>query len=213
MTEMQKTETLQDVNDVTGIVYLNTDSEFRSVSIISKPAHCPHQAEWRLGQIGTRLSRGPEGILFNLDDLFGSIVVPMRESNAKRLGLLYNSTKIISDTNCKLWDNFNMEKDFPGEGELCMATLPCVFPYGQGAEVPQSFEDLLKSIDSSDGSPQILNGKPCPGVADALRALEKNDFNSFFGQDNGYGAAKGLFHVKNFKNIVNKPPYLDNMLV
>ena len=104
MTETQKTESLQDMNDVTGIVYLNTDSEFRSVSIISKPAHRPHQAEWRLGQIGTRLSRGPEGILFNLDDACGSIVVPMRESNANRLGLLYDGTKIISAANCKLWD-------------------------------------------------------------------------------------------------------------
>ena len=99
MMETQKTESLQDMNDVTGIVYLNADSEFRSVSIIGKPAHRPHQAKWRLGQIGTRLSRGPEGILFNLDDVCGLIVVPMQESNAKRLGLLYDSTKIISATN------------------------------------------------------------------------------------------------------------------
>ena len=129
MTEMQKTETLQDMNDVTGIVYLNTTLEFRSVSIISKPAHRPHQTEWRLGQIGTRLSQGPEGILFNLNNVCGSIVVPMRESNAKRLGLLYDSTKIISAANCKLWDDFNLENDLPGEGELRMAILPCVFPY------------------------------------------------------------------------------------
>ena len=94
-----------------------------------------------------------------------------------------------------------------------MAILPCLFPYGQGAEVPQSFEDLLKSIESSDSSPQILNGKPCPGVADALRALEKNDFNSFFGQDNKFGAAKSVFQKKNFANIVKELPYLDNMLV
>ena len=130
MTETQKTESLQDMNDVTGIIYLNTDLDFRSVSIIGKPANRPHQAEWRSGQIGTQLSRGPEGILFNLDNVCGSIVVPMRESNAKRLGLLYDSTKIISDANCKLWDNFDLETDFPGEGELRMATLPCVFPYG-----------------------------------------------------------------------------------
>ena len=94
-----------------------------------------------------------------------------------------------------------------------MATLPCAFPYGQGAVLPQSFDDLLKSIKSSDNLPPILNGKPAPGVADALRALKKNDFNSFFGQDNQFGAAKNVFHKKNFGNIVNKPPFLVNMLV
>ena len=45
MTEMQKTETLLNMYDLTSVIYLNTDSEFRSVSIISKPAHRPHQAE------------------------------------------------------------------------------------------------------------------------------------------------------------------------
>ena len=46
-----------------------------------------------------------------------------------------------------------------------------------------------------------------------FEGVTKNDFNSFFGQDNKYGALKNVFHVKNFKDIVNKPPYLDNMLV
>ena len=137
----------------------------------------------------------------------------MLESNAKRLRLLYDSTKIISADNCKFWSEFDLEKDFPGEGELCMTALPCAFPYRQDAVVPQSFDDLLKSIKSSDNLPPILNGKPAPGVADALRVLKKNDFNSFVSQGNKFGAAKNVFHRKNFGNIVNKPPFLDNILV
>ena len=137
----------------------------------------------------------------------------MREPYVKQPGLLYNSTKVISANNCRFWGNFDLEKDFSGEGELRMATFPCAFPYGQGAVVSQLFDDLLNSIKSADNSPLILNGKQAPGVADALRALKKNDSNSFFGQDNSFGAAKKEFHVKNFKDIVSKPPFLANMLV
>jgi len=36
MTETKKTESLHNMKDVTGVVYLNTDSDFRSVSIIQK---------------------------------------------------------------------------------------------------------------------------------------------------------------------------------
>ena len=52
------------MNDVTGIVYLHTDSELRSVSIIGKPANRTHQAEWRLGQIVYPLGLGVVGSLF-----------------------------------------------------------------------------------------------------------------------------------------------------
>ena len=38
-------------------------------------------------------------------------------------------------------------------------------------------------------------------------------FNSFFGQDNKFGTARSVFQKKHFANIVNKPPFLVNMLV
>ena len=125
MTELQKPETLLNQQDLTGTMYLNTNFEFQSISIISSPVHCLHWDDWHVRQIGNRLSRGPEGMLFNLDDICGYIIVPMRKLYAKQLGLLYDSTKIISADNCRFWSNFDLEKDFPGEDELRMATL-CV---------------------------------------------------------------------------------------
>ena len=53
----------------------------------------------------------------------------------------------MSADNCRFWDDFDPEKDFPGDSELRMATLPCAFPHGQGAVVPQSFDELLNSIE------------------------------------------------------------------
>ena len=103
-----------------------------------------------MGQLGNCLSRGPEAIRFNYKDVCGSIVVPMREPYTKELGLLYDSSQIISADNCRFWDDFDPEKDFPGDRELRIATLPCVFPYGQGAVVPQSFDKLLNSIEAAD---------------------------------------------------------------
>ena len=81
-------------------MYLDTDLKFQAIFIVISPAHRPQRADWRVG-LGNRLSRGPEGILFNLEDVCGSIVVPMREPSAKQLGLLYNSTKVISADNCQ----------------------------------------------------------------------------------------------------------------
>ena len=68
-----------------------------------------------------------------------------------------------------------------------MAALPIVLPFGQGAVVPQSFDELLDSIEAADDQPPIVNGKPAPGLADALKALKKNEFHSFFGSKNTYG--------------------------
>ena len=83
MTVLQKMETILNKQDLTCVMYLNTNFEFQSVSIISSPANCLQQNEWRMGQIGNQLSRGPEDILFNLDDIYCSIVVPMQEPYAK----------------------------------------------------------------------------------------------------------------------------------
>ena len=130
----------------------------------------------------------------------------------KKLGLLYNGSKIITAGNCRFWDDFDLEKDFPGEGKLRMATLPRAILFGQGAVVPQSFDELLNSVESAIAKPLILNGKPLPGVADALRALKKNEFHSFFGKSKKYGADKNVFH-KDFKKLIEKPPFYPNMMV
>lgn len=105
----------------------------------------------------------------------------MRESYAKELGLLYDKNLVISINNCTFWPEVNLAKNFPDEGELCMVAFSCGIPYGSGAAVLESFDDLTIVIDSPDDSPSILNGKPAPGIADTLRALEKNEFNSFYG--------------------------------
>ena len=49
MTELQKKETLLNQQDLTGVMYLNTDFEFQVIFIISSSAHCLHQEEWRVG--------------------------------------------------------------------------------------------------------------------------------------------------------------------
>ena len=61
MTEVQKSETLLNQQDLTGIMYLNTNLEFQAISIISSPTHRPQRDDWRVGQLGNRLSRGLEG--------------------------------------------------------------------------------------------------------------------------------------------------------
>ena len=93
-----------------------------------------------------------------------------------------------------------------------MAALPIVFPFGQGAVVPQSFDKLLNSIKAADGRPQILNCQPAPGLADALRALRHNEFRSFFGLKNKYGMAEKHFDKK-FQKFVEEPHVYTNMMV
>ena len=93
-----------------------------------------------------------------------------------------------------------------------MAALPILFPFGQGAIVPQSFDKMLNSIKAADGRPQIFNGQPAPGLADALRTLRHNEFNSFFGSKNKYGMAEKHFDNK-FQKFVKKPYVYTNMMV
>ena len=94
-----------------------------------------------------------------------------------------------------------------------MLTIPCAISYGSGAEVQHSLDDLTTSIKSPDGLPSVLNGKPAPGIADAWKALQKNEFNSFYGTDNNYGATKGIFHKKKFSAKVTKAPFVTSMMV
>ena len=93
-----------------------------------------------------------------------------------------------------------------------MATLPRAIPFGQRAVVPQSFDELLDSIEAADDRPPILNGKPAPGLADALRALKKNEFHSFFGTKNKYGM-EGKHFNKDFRKQAAKPHVYNNMMV
>ena len=97
--------------------------------------------------------------------------------------LVYDASKVVTATNCQFWLDFDADTDFPGKGDLCMVALPLLILFGQGAFVPQSFKELLNSIEAADDKPPILNGKPAPGFVDALRALQKNKFHSFFWQD------------------------------
>ena len=196
--------------DITSIMYFNTDLDLQVISIINSPADRLQQKEWCIGQFGTRLSRGPEPIRFNRAAVCGDVVIPMREPYAIKLGLVYDASKIITAANCKLWPNFNPEKDFPGEGDLHMAVFPRGFQFGQGAVVPQSFAKLLDLIESD--TPTILNGIPAPGLADAMQALQKNEYHSFFGKPKLYGMEKKDFH-KEFKKQAEKPTFYQNMMV
>ena len=80
-----------------------------------------------------------------------------------------------------------------------MVVLPRAILFGQEAVVPQSFNKLLSSIGAVDNKPPILNGKLALDLADALRALQKNEYYSFFGKSKLYGSDKKDFH-KDFKN-------------
>ena len=81
-----------------------------------------------------------------------------------------------------------------------MAALLIVFPLGQGTVVPQSFNELLNSIEAADGRPQILNGQPAPALGDTLRAPRQNEFHFFFGSKNKYEMAEKHFD-KNSRNL------------
>ena len=140
--------------------------------MIGKPANRLQREGWCIGQYGTCLSQVSESIRFNRAEVCGEIVIPMRELYAKELKLVYDALKVVTATNCQFWPEFDADKDFPGKGDLCMIALPLAIPFGQGAVVPQSFEELLDSIEAVDNRPPILNGKPAPGFADVLRALK-----------------------------------------
>ena len=90
----------------------------------------------------------------------------------------------------------------------CVATLDF---FGQRAVVP-SFEEFLNSIKAAGKKPLILNGKLAPGLADSLRALQKNEYHSFFGKTKKYGMDKKDFY-KDFKKLAEKPYVYTNMLV
>ena len=194
MSSEDRSEALLSI-EINGVMYVNTDLDLQVVSIINPPADRLQRKEWCIGQVGTRLSRGAEPVRFNRDAVCGDVVVPMRVPYAEALGLFYDTSKSITATTCKLWDDFDPAKDFPGDGELRMTAFPRGFPFGQGAVVPQSFEEMLDLIESDN--PTILNGTPAPGLADAMRALEKNEYHSFFGKPttktpNLYGMEKSL---------------------
>ena len=137
-------------NDLTGILYWNNDLDFQVISMIAEPVNGLQRDDWCVGQFGTRLSRGSEPIRFNRAEVCGEIVVPMREPYAKELQLVYDASKVVTATNCTFWAEFDADKDFPGEGDLCMVALPLAIPFGQGAVVPQSFDKLIDSIEVAD---------------------------------------------------------------
>ena len=62
MTVEEKKTALLNKQDFTGVIYVNPDFEFRLVSIISVLANWLERNKWLVGQVGTRLSRGPEPI-------------------------------------------------------------------------------------------------------------------------------------------------------
>ena len=61
MTVSQQMTTFLNKQDFTGIMYMNTNNEFQSISIISSPIKFFEQNKWFMGQLGNRLSRGPKG--------------------------------------------------------------------------------------------------------------------------------------------------------
>ena len=106
--------------DVDGIIYTNTDLDFQVISIIHQPADRSQRKDWLVGQIGTRLSRGAEQVRFDLRAVCGNVVVPMREPHAVALSLKFDDKKTINETTGTLWSGFDLDTDFPGEGELRM---------------------------------------------------------------------------------------------
>ena len=123
--------------------------------MIAEPANRLQRDDLCVGQFGTCLSRGSEPIRLNRVEVCGEIVVPMRELYAKELQLVYNASRVVTATNCTLWADFDADKDFPGDGDLFMASLPLAIPFGQGAAVPHDFDELIASIEAPDDRPQI----------------------------------------------------------
>ena len=146
----QRSSVLTKQRDLTGIMYWNQDRELQIISMIADPADRLQQADWCVGQFGTRLSRGSEPIRFNRADMSGEIVVSMREPYAKELELVYDASRVVIAANCTLWADFDADKDFPGDGDLYMAALPIAIPFDQGAVVPQSFDELIASVEAAD---------------------------------------------------------------
>mmetsp|Transcript_52778 Transcript_52778/g.57264 ORF Transcript_52778/g.57264 Transcript_52778/m.57264 type:complete len:99 (-) Transcript_52778:177-473(-) len=58
----ERMTTVLNKQDLTGVVYMNTNNELQAVSIISSPNNRLQRDKWLVGQLGNRLSSGPEGI-------------------------------------------------------------------------------------------------------------------------------------------------------
>ena len=168
MAAEEKKTTLLNKQDLTGVIYVNTNLEFRSVAIISAPANWLEHNKCFLGQVETRLYRGLEPICFNHVHICSSTVVPMREPHTKELGLLYNASVVITANNCKYWLDVDIDKNFPGNMELRLAVIPAVIPYRSGVEIPHSIEDLITSLKNL---PSPLTGHSMVGRAvDSVRS-------------------------------------------
>ena len=105
-------ELLRNQTDLTGVLYWNKDCEFQVVSMIADLVERSQRGDWCVGQHGTRLSRGSEPVRFNCGEMCDEIVVPMRQPHALALKLVYESSTVITATNCTFWPDFDAEKDF-----------------------------------------------------------------------------------------------------
>ena len=56
----QRSAMLTKPRDLTGILYWNQDLELQTLSMIADPPDRLQQADWCVGQFGTRLSQGPQ---------------------------------------------------------------------------------------------------------------------------------------------------------
>ena len=122
--------------------------------MIAEPADRLQQADWCVGQDGTRLSRGSQPLRFSCTEVCGEVIVPMREPHAQALALVYDK-KAIDVAKCTLWADFDAATEVPGEGDRVMTFWPRGIPFGQGAVVPQDFDELIASIEVTDNCPQF----------------------------------------------------------
>ena len=58
----KRSAALLNQQNLTAILYLNTNLDFQVISMIGEPANRPQREGWCIGQFGTRLRRGPDPI-------------------------------------------------------------------------------------------------------------------------------------------------------
>lgn len=91
---------LVQANNVTGLAYINSKRDLKTVSSITTPSVQADRAKWVVGQTGNKIVKGPEGIQLNAIELCGLVLATIHEGHNIDLGLDMD-TMIVDSQNCK----------------------------------------------------------------------------------------------------------------
>ena len=164
LTATEREAAVRLADECTGVVNFNTAKEVKSFTIVSCACEQNNQAKWLIGQQGNNLYKDQAAVKIGIADVYGSVLVPIREPHVIALKLPYDTTLTVDKESTNFWDNRGeLKVAFPGNGALRMAAFPCTFTLGYGSVVPSTFDSLVATFESRDPADSITAGKSTLG--------------------------------------------------